>query len=102
MKNLLRCSSLSLPRSLPSPPVKFGSEINHPRLADVGDETEMMDSIELTAYFSFKTKLRSSIITLVDSLIQLAGEILSFKPKDFSTNQRSDKETLRHIQFHCS
>ncbi|CAH2047558.1 unnamed protein product [Thlaspi arvense] len=39
-----------------------------------------------------------SITTLVDSLLQIAGEILSFKPKHFSTNKRSVKETLRHIQ----
>ncbi|CAL9238098.1 unnamed protein product [Arabidopsis halleri] len=39
-----------------------------------------------------------AITTLVDSLLQLAGEILTFKPKDFSTNKRSVKETLRHIQ----
>ncbi|KFK40810.1 hypothetical protein AALP_AA2G043800 [Arabis alpina] len=39
-----------------------------------------------------------SITTLVDSLLQIAGDILSFKPKHFSTNKRSVKETLRHVQ----
>ncbi|KAG7650053.1 U-box domain-containing protein 19 [Arabidopsis thaliana] len=39
-----------------------------------------------------------SLTTLVDSLLQIAGEILSFKPKHFSTNKRSVKETLRHVQ----
>ncbi|KAL1221054.1 U-box domain-containing protein 19 [Cardamine amara subsp. amara] len=39
-----------------------------------------------------------SITTLLDSLLQIAGEILSFKPKHFSTNKRNVKETLRHIQ----
>ncbi|ESQ29466.1 hypothetical protein EUTSA_v10023320mg [Eutrema salsugineum] len=39
-----------------------------------------------------------SITTLVDSLLQIAGEILTFKPKHSSTNKQSVKETLRHIQ----
>uniref|UniRef100_A0A1J3HGU0 RING-type E3 ubiquitin transferase n=1 Tax=Noccaea caerulescens TaxID=107243 RepID=A0A1J3HGU0_NOCCA len=39
-----------------------------------------------------------SITTLLDSLLQISGEILSFKPKHFSTNKRTVKETLRHIQ----
>ncbi|KAH0942912.1 hypothetical protein HID58_002549, partial [Brassica napus] len=38
-----------------------------------------------------------SITTLIDSLIKIAGEILSFKSKHFSTNKRSIKETLRHV-----
>ncbi|KAH0850724.1 hypothetical protein HID58_095294 [Brassica napus] len=38
-----------------------------------------------------------SITTLIDSLIKIAGEILSFKSKHFSTNKRSVKETLRHV-----
>ncbi|CAH8387323.1 unnamed protein product [Eruca vesicaria subsp. sativa] len=38
-----------------------------------------------------------SITTLINSLIQIAGEILSFKSKHFSTNKQSVKETLRHI-----
>ncbi|EOA33987.1 hypothetical protein CARUB_v10021483mg [Capsella rubella] len=39
-----------------------------------------------------------SLPTLLDSLLHIAGEILSFKSKHFSTNKRSVKETLRHIQ----
>ncbi|VVA90857.1 unnamed protein product [Arabis nemorensis] len=39
-----------------------------------------------------------SVVTLLDSLIQLAGDILVFKPKHSSTNKRSFQETLRHIQ----
>ncbi|XP_010417961.1 PREDICTED: U-box domain-containing protein 19-like [Camelina sativa] len=39
-----------------------------------------------------------SVTTLLDSLLQISGEILSFKSKHFSTNKRSVKETLRHIQ----
>ncbi|KAG2317131.1 hypothetical protein Bca4012_068022 [Brassica carinata] len=38
-----------------------------------------------------------SITTLIDSLIKITGEILSFKSKHFSTNKRSVKETLRHV-----
>ncbi|KAJ4887400.1 U-box domain-containing protein 19 [Raphanus sativus] len=38
-----------------------------------------------------------SITTLIDSLIKLAGEILSFKSKHFSTNKGSVKKTLRHV-----
>ncbi|KAJ0254576.1 U-box domain-containing protein 19 [Hirschfeldia incana] len=38
-----------------------------------------------------------STTTLIDSLIKIAGEILSFKSKHFSTNKRSLKETLRHV-----
>ncbi|CDY54132.1 BnaC01g43110D [Brassica napus] len=38
-----------------------------------------------------------SITTLIDSLIKIAGEILSFKSKHFSTNKRSVQETLRHV-----
>ncbi|XP_010501413.1 PREDICTED: U-box domain-containing protein 18-like [Camelina sativa] len=39
-----------------------------------------------------------SIVTLLDSLIQLAGDILAFKSKHFSTNKQSFRETLRRIQ----
>ncbi|XP_010475925.1 PREDICTED: U-box domain-containing protein 18-like [Camelina sativa] len=39
-----------------------------------------------------------SIVTLLDSLIQLAGDILTFKSKHFSTNKQSFRETLRRIQ----
>ncbi|EOA39747.1 hypothetical protein CARUB_v10008393mg [Capsella rubella] len=39
-----------------------------------------------------------SIGTLLDSLIQLAGDILAFKSKHFSTNKQSFRETLRRIQ----
>ncbi|CAA7047321.1 unnamed protein product [Microthlaspi erraticum] len=39
-----------------------------------------------------------SITTLLDSLLQLAGQILTFKAKHFSTNKQTVKETLRHIQ----
>ncbi|KAG7591201.1 U box domain [Arabidopsis thaliana x Arabidopsis arenosa] len=39
-----------------------------------------------------------SIVTLLDSLIQLAGDILMFKSKHFSTNKQSFRDTLRRIQ----
>ncbi|KAJ0244117.1 U box domain-containing protein [Hirschfeldia incana] len=38
-----------------------------------------------------------SIITLINSLLQLAGKIISFKLKHFSTNKGNVKETFRHI-----
>ncbi|KAG2267848.1 hypothetical protein Bca4012_061651 [Brassica carinata] len=39
-----------------------------------------------------------SVTTLLDSLIQLAGDILTFKQKHFSTNKRSFQNTIRQIQ----
>lgn len=39
-----------------------------------------------------------SIVTLLDSLIQLAGDILTFKSKHFSTNKQSFRDTLRRIR----
>ncbi|KAJ4872228.1 U-box domain-containing protein 18 [Raphanus sativus] len=39
-----------------------------------------------------------SVTTLLDSLIQLAGDILAFKEKHFSTNKRSFQKTIRQIQ----
>ncbi|CAN6878084.1 unnamed protein product [Brassica oleracea] len=39
-----------------------------------------------------------SVTTLLDSLIQLAGDILTFKQKHFSTNKRSFQKTIRQIQ----
>ncbi|CAN8241019.1 unnamed protein product [Cochlearia groenlandica] len=39
-----------------------------------------------------------SIATLVDSLLQISAEILTYKLKHFSTNKQSIKQTLRHIQ----
>ncbi|KAF8110000.1 hypothetical protein N665_0088s0018 [Sinapis alba] len=39
-----------------------------------------------------------SITTLLDSLIQLAGDILTFKQKHFSTNKRSFQNTIRQIR----
>ncbi|KAJ0237593.1 U-box domain-containing protein 18 [Hirschfeldia incana] len=39
-----------------------------------------------------------SVTTLLDSLIQLAVDILTFKGKHFSTNKRSFQKTIRQIQ----
>ncbi|KAL1222803.1 U-box domain-containing protein 18 [Cardamine amara subsp. amara] len=39
-----------------------------------------------------------SIVTLLESLIQLAGDILTFKPKHFSTNKINFQETFRRVQ----
>ncbi|CAN6827931.1 unnamed protein product [Brassica oleracea var. botrytis] len=38
-----------------------------------------------------------SITTLINSLLEIAGKILSFKSKHFSTSKGNAKETFRHI-----